>query len=203
MDPRLQAGFLGTGASLMADLTLLVYLLLIGPGMLVGFVLARHRLFVPYHKLVMTAITLLNWLLILYLMVVSYGQGVAPEVPQGLTQLAILLPTVHLLSGGAAQVLATYLVIRMWLEDILPDFVLVKNIKRVMRLTLSLWLVTVTLGFFTYIVWYVVPVNGSLPGPGEPGLSAPAATEEVQPSSQEPAAAPTLPSLEATAELEE
>ena len=47
MDPRLQPGLLGTGASLLADLTLLAYLLLIVPGMLAGFVFARRKHFEP------------------------------------------------------------------------------------------------------------------------------------------------------------
>jgi len=108
----------------------------------------------------------------------------------------------------AAQGLATYLVIRMWLENVLPAFLLVKNIKRTMRLTLSLWLVTAALGVFTYIVWYVAPVNALPTGPADPGINAPAATEEVQPATlgpvvtEEPDAAPDLPSPEATAELD-
>lgn len=208
MDPRLQAGFLGTGASLMADLTLLAYVLLIVPGMLAGFVLARRRLFVPHHKLVMTAITIVNWFLILFLMVVSYSQGVASEVPQGLAKLPILSPTVHLLFGAAAQALATYLVIRMWLENVLPDFMLVKNIKRMMRLTLVLWLVTVALGVVTYVAWYVTPADAQ-PAPSDaPAIIAPDATEEVVPATPEPAATtvpetePSPPPPEATDEVE-
>lgn len=154
MDPRLQPGFLGTGASLMADFTLLAYIFLLVPGMIVGFVFARRKMFEPYHKLTMTTIMLVNWALILFLMVVSYSRAVAPEVPQGLNQAFYLLPTIHLITGGIAQIVATYLVIRMWFENVLPDWFKVKNIKRPMRFTLAMWLITAALGIGIYFTWY-------------------------------------------------
>src|SRR5512147_2803435 len=115
MDPRTAAtGFLGTGASLAADVALLAYIFLIVPGMVVGFVFARRHKFSPHHKLTMTAITLVNWVIILYLMVVSYSRTVASNIPQGLNQPFFLSPTIHLVLGATAQIIATVLVLRMW-----------------------------------------------------------------------------------------
>lgn len=181
MDPRLQSGFLGTGASLMADLALLAYILLIVPAMVAGFIFARRRMYEPHHKLTMTTITLVNWALILYLMVNSYGQGVAPDVPARLGDLPVLSPSVHLLFGAAAQLLASVLVLRMWLENVLPQALLFKNIKRYMRAALALWLITAVLGIFTYLVWYVLPAPAA-------DAVAPPATQEVA-----PAAVPETP----------
>ncbi len=154
MDLRAEPGFLNTGASLLADITLLAYIFLIIPAMLVGFVFARRKMFEPYHKFVMTGITLFNWVLIFFIMAVSYGDSVAPNVPDELSDRNYLIPTIHLLTGGLAQLLATYLVIRMWFEKQLPDWFKVKNIKLFMRTTLALWLITALLGIGIYFTWY-------------------------------------------------
>jgi uncharacterized membrane protein YozB (DUF420 family) len=197
MDPRLQPGLLGTGASLLADLTLLAYLLLIVPGMLAGFIFARRGRYVPHHKLMMTAVTLFNWVLIVFLMAVSYRDGVAPEVPQGLGRLPILVPSVHLVLGAAAQLLATYLVLRMWLENRLPRWLLLRRFKHVMRLTLALWLVTAAFGTLTYTVWYLLPedVAEAAPAPEstvtpDSNIQSPVVTEEAAP--DDPPAAPVV-----------
>lgn len=182
MDPRLQPGFLGTGASLMSDLTLLAYLLLIVPAMLVGFVFARRKQFRPHHKVTMTAITLVNWALIAYLMAFSYSRGVAPGLPVSLGQASGLLPTVHLLLGGAAQLLASYAVYRMWREDAQVAAARrrgeqdvarywFRQAKPVMQATLALWLLTAALGVGTYAAFYLVP-------PASASATTPTATEE-------------------------
>ena len=182
MDPRLQPGLLGTGASLLADLTLLAYLLLIVPGMLAGFIFARRKHFEPHHKLVMTAVTLFNWVLIAFLMAVSYRDGVAPEVPQGLGRLPILVPSVHLVLGATAQLLATYLVLRMWLENRLPRWLLLRRFKNLMRLTLALWLATATFGALTYTVWYLLPEGVAVAAPDPQSTSTPTVSgSEIQP----------------------
>ena len=81
MNPYLQpAGFLGTGASLLADITLLAYVLLIVPGMIAGFVFARRGKHRPQHKLMMMTITVVNWLLILFLMLFAYRYDVAGNI---------------------------------------------------------------------------------------------------------------------------
>lgn len=169
-----QNGFLGTSASLTSDLTLLAYIFLLVPGMLIGFFFARRKWFEPHHKLTMTTITLLNWLLIAFVMIVSYSRSVAPQMPQGLSFPENLLPTIHLITGLTAQIIATYLVIRMWFENSLPESLKVSNIKRYMRLTLALWMITAALGITTYFVWYSTPVD-----PVTPAVETPVVTPEA------------------------
>ena len=196
-------GFLGTGASGLSDLTLLVYLFLLTPGMLLGFVFARRKMFVPHHKLTMTAIVVLNWVLIIILMFGSYGSGVAPYLAEYFSDPRISLPTLHAITGGLGQLLATYLALRMWFEKVLPPWIMVKNIKLYMRITLSLWLISVALGVVIYFTWYTSPAqagDGVTPAvTAEPAstdeptivILTPAATEEVgEPvATEEPAAA--------------
>jgi uncharacterized membrane protein YozB (DUF420 family) len=186
VDLRMMEGFLGTGASMLADLTLLAYVLLIVPGMIAGFVFARRRMFEPQHKYTMTGIVIFNWVLILWLMVFSYRDGVAPGVPDALGDVRVWLPTVHLGIGALAQLMATYLVLRMWFENVLPPALMVKNIKLYMRMTLAGWLIAALLGIGIYATWYVVPTvaGGEVPPP--------ASTEEVAPpeTTEEAAAQP-------------
>jgi uncharacterized membrane protein YozB (DUF420 family) len=185
MDLRLQPGFLGTGASLMADLTLVAYILLVLPAMLIGFYFARRQMFVPHHRAMMTLIVLINWAVILFLMIASYSQAVAPSVPGRLGEPPFLFPSIHLLFGATAQILATILLIRMWFEYRLPAWARFEPIKRYMRLTLALWIITVVLGVVTYVTWYGVPFTG---GPAEADVIAPVATEDAAPVATEDAA---------------
>jgi uncharacterized membrane protein YgcG len=171
---------LGTSATNTSDLVLLAYVFLLLPGMIIGFFFARRKLFVPYHKFTMTGITLVNWVLIAFVMVVSYSNYIAPYVPENFSDIRAVVATIHLLSGAIAQGLATYLVILMWTErtryeGMLPMFLRIRRIKTPMRLTLALWVTTVVLGLGIYFTWYVG-------GDEDPSaLAAPGATEQAEP----------------------
>jgi uncharacterized membrane protein YozB (DUF420 family) len=161
--------------------------------MLVGAVFARRKMFVPHHKMVMTAIVLLNWVLIGVVMLTSYTQGVAPSVPAKLNERFFLTPSVHLALGAAAQILGTILVLRMWLEVSLPGWLKFEPIKFWMRLTLVLWLLTATLGVATYVTWYGVPFAARAASPtGGTGDSnaTPEATMEATREAADPNATP-------------
>jgi len=160
-----------------STIVLLIYIFFLVPAMLVGFGFARRKLFRPHHKLVMTSITIINWILILIVMQASYRSVVAPTLPDGLSEAMYLIPTLHLVTGGIAQLLATYLVIMMWFEKSLPKWFVIHKIKTPMRLTLSLWILTAVLGLGIYIVWNA-PV-----GAGD-NLS-PVSTEEAPISTEE------------------
>jgi uncharacterized membrane protein YozB (DUF420 family) len=191
----LTPGFLGTEASLLADITLVIYVLIIVPTLLIGFVFARRRLFVPHHKMVMTLVTLVNWVFILWVMAVTYSQTVAPGLPGNLTDVQAWLPTVHLVTGALSQLLATYLVGRMWLEKVLPRWLMVQNIKRYMRFTLATWLLTALLGLGIYTVYYVPEVQALVvpPSATEAAVPAPVITDEPVSTEQvQPAATPEV-----------
>lgn len=202
------AGFLGTGASLLADLALLAYVLLLVPGMLAGFYFARRRMYRPQHRTVMTLITLFNWFLILFLMVTAYRFDVAAGIGAQPDNLRYLVPTIHALFGLPAQLLATNNIFQMWREerqvksakargekDVSRYYF--KNAKTYMRLTLALWLITAVLGVTTYLIRYEVlrpagdasvPAATEEPAPTATELPPPAATEEPAPAATEPAA---------------
>ncbi len=160
-----------------SDLILLAYVILIVPAMLVGFFFARRKMFEPYHKFTMTTITIVNWILILVVMLPTYL-----SLPRDPSQPHFLVPTIHLIPGAIAQILATYLVIRMWFEKQLPNWFKVQNIKLFMRTTLTLWIITALLG----VLNWAVLTRGFLSNPNvAPGAIS---TEQAAPSGTQSAA---------------
>lgn len=181
-------GFLGTGASLLADITLLAYLLLIVPGMLIGFVFARRKMFRPYHKYTMTTIMIVNWLLIIFLMLAAFTFDVSGNIAQQPGNARYLMPVIHGILGLSAQLLGSYVVFRMFREDAQKSAAKKRGekdlsryyfnrAKTFMRVTLALWLLTALLGIGNYVVRYeVLPAFnlGSAP-------AAPVETQEPEP----------------------
>lgn len=193
-DLRLVAGFLGTGASRASDISLLAYVFLLVPGMIYGYVAARRQLFVPQHKYAMTFVTVLNWAIIAYLMGVSFS-GAVPYY-ENRDPSKLIIPLIHLITGGIAQILATVSLIRMWFEYRLPPLLRYEPIKPQMRLTLALWLITAALGIGIYITWYGVPLQPRPETPAEqvPPGGTPEATQDANATpaaTEDPNATPT------------
>ncbi|MBZ0295944.1 MAG: hypothetical protein K8L99_25515 [Anaerolineae bacterium] len=198
MDLHLEPpGFLGTGASLLADLSLLAYLLLIIPLLLIGVFYARRGLHRPHHKWIMIGITAINWLLILLLMIASYRLDVTEGIFREPGEFRYLLPTIHGILGLPAQLLATYVVYRMLREDFQiarakkrgetdVERYWFKQAKWTMWVITGLWLLTMLFGVSTYLVRYnileVEALDLVVPPPvdtEEPGIDPPVATEDV------------------------
>ncbi len=194
MNPYLEPpGFLGTGASLLADVTLVAYLLLIIPAMAAGYIYARRGKHRPHHKWIMTAITLVNWILIVFLMFAAYRFDVAGNIGAQPTNTRYLLPVLHGLLGIPAQLLATFVILRMLLEDWQvgrakrrgekdTSRYWFRRAKPVMRLTMVLWLATAALGVVSYLTRYEVIPAYAVGGQVVP----PVATEELLPPVETP-----------------
>jgi cytochrome b561 len=137
-----------------------------------------------------------NWLLIIFLMLAAFTGDVAPNLRENAAQPRYLVPGVHTLFGLPAQLLATFIVLRMLWEDWqvarakgrgetdLQRYWF-KPAKWIMRLTLALWIITASLGIVSYLVRYnvinigdtIVPAPAATEEAGQP--SEPAATEEA------------------------
>lgn len=215
MNPYLQpSGFLGNGASLLADLALLAYILLLVPGMIAGLVFARQGKHRPHHKRVMITITTINWILIIFLMIFAYRYDVASNIGQQPGNPRYLVPVIHGVLGLIAQVLATYVIYRMLKEE--RDVAAAKkrgepkekysryyfnNAKYFMRTILTLWLLTSLLGIFNYLIRYdILPhyqAAQSIPAvTQEPAATVePAATPDVV-TTDEPASTPDVVTTE-------
>ncbi|OGO12852.1 MAG: hypothetical protein A2Z66_05390 [Chloroflexi bacterium RBG_13_66_10] len=146
-------GFLGTGASLLADLNLLAALLILG-GLLIGFAAARSKS-VAAHQYIQTAMVLLFLVLIVFIMEVSYWENVNPGIPERIGEASYAMPAVHAAIGGVAEVCGLYLVLLM--NGWMPKALRVRKWKTLMRVTLTLFILVGVLGVATYYVWYILP----------------------------------------------
>jgi len=179
-------GFLGTGASLLADIALLAYILLIVPSMIIGYVFARQGKHRPQHQIAMTFVTAINWFFIIFLMLVAYNFDVVDNMATQPGNVRYLLPTLHGLLGLPAQVLATFIIVRMFIEDRAVaaakrrgetkfNQYWWKQAKLIMQIAFGLWLATAALGILTYLIRYDV-----LPSSPQQGVSVlPVMTEAV------------------------
>jgi predicted lipoprotein with Yx(FWY)xxD motif/uncharacterized membrane protein YozB (DUF420 family) len=195
-------GFLGTGASLLADVTLIAYILLIVPGMVLGYIFARTNRHRPHHRNLMIGITAVNWLLILWVMVAAFNFDVAANIGAQPSNPRYLYPSIHSALGLVAQLLATYIIFRMIREDVQVAAAKARgednlsrywftSAKPTMRLVLALWLVTAVLGFVNYVVRYnVVNLGGAGGEVVATEEAAPLATEDAAPVEASEEAAP-------------
>lgn len=142
-------GFLGTSANLTADLVLVVTIIL-GVVGTYGAIHAHRKNF-SRHCPVMAVAALLNWIPVLigmvpmWLVILKGSQLLA-------TGTFYTIPIFHGILGGISQLLMTYTVVRMyWIKQLPP-----KNPLWLMRITITLWILSVIGGIGVYIVSYVI-----------------------------------------------
>ncbi len=158
-------GFLGTGASLGSDLSLVVQVIFF-LALTVGVFMQRRGRY-RAHDLIQTPVVILNFFFIIFIMLASFRQQeVARTLPQRPTDPYYLSAAAHGLLGFVAQALATYCLLAG--HNILP-----RNIGRlryVMWTTYLTWTAAFLFGVATYYVWYVrdggqtAALNGAAPG---------------------------------------
>jgi hypothetical protein len=141
------SGFLGSRAPLIADLTL-ISLWALGAVAVGGWVLARRKGF-PTHCRLMAWVTFLAYLPILVRMVPTWV-GLARLGSAAFAQQATVVPFMHGVTGGLAQLLMTYTVVRMnWRRRWPP-----RRPLWLMRISLALWLLSTLGGTGVYLLLY-------------------------------------------------
>jgi plastocyanin/uncharacterized membrane protein YozB (DUF420 family) len=166
-------GFLGTNATFLADLNLLVQILM-GIALLYGMRLARKKRF-KEHKYCQTAVMILNLVMIFLVMAPSFHKQVQPQIPARLGDAYYGVSAVHAGLGTLAEVLGIYIVL-VAATKILPRALRFKRFKRWMRIELALWWIVILLGVGTYYFWYVAPepaTNAQKAAATEPAATAP------------------------------
>ena len=143
-------GLLGTGASLKADINLVIQLLM-GIALLLGMILARRRHY-HAHAICQGSVMLLNLVMIALIMLPSFRLGVLPGLPGGLGKAYYSVATLHATLGAIAQLLGLYIVLRAG-TNLLPQVLRFENYKLWMRTGLILWWTVIALGIATYYVW--------------------------------------------------
>ncbi len=147
-------GFLGTNASFLADLNLLVQIGM-GIALLYGMRLARKKRF-KEHKYCQTAVMILNLVMIFLIMAPSFHRQVQPQIPSRLGDAYYGVSAIHAGLGTLAEVLGIYIVL-VAATKILPRALRFKRFKRWMRFELALWWIVILLGVGTYYFWYIAP----------------------------------------------
>ncbi|MBK8903318.1 MAG: DUF420 domain-containing protein [Anaerolineaceae bacterium] len=145
-----QSGFLGTDASFITDLTLLLEIFFF-IAICVG-VVAQRRGQYKLHDWIQTPVVILNLFLILFVMASSFvGQRVISTLPQRPSDAYYLVVALHAALGLAAEGLAIY--------GLLAGFqILPRRIGRLrywMWATFALWTAALVAGVATYYVWYM------------------------------------------------
>jgi uncharacterized membrane protein YozB (DUF420 family) len=190
---RNAAGFLGTQATLLTDINLVVQILFY-IVLCLGIVAQRKQKYHLHDKL-QTPVVVLNLLFILLVMIPS-ARFVVREIPARLSETYFLIPTVHMVLGTLAEGLAIYCMLAGF--KILPRKI--GTLRYFMWATFTLWTAAVIFGIGIYIIWYGMPY-----GPTPAGSSAVVAEhdEETVVAEQADEAEAGQPEAEEVAEVAE
>lgn len=152
---QLKAPLFGTRIPLGAGLNAVAQVIMI-VSLLIGWHFARVKA-IRKHRRIQTTVVMVNWLAILFVMGVTFF---GPEVlrnPRGASDLVVLFEMGHGGAGMLAAVLGGYLVVRMAFERVLPDWFQVKNFRRLMRITIVIWLLIGVGGLGLFTMKYLLP----------------------------------------------
>lgn len=185
MDRR---GFLGTNASVAADVSLLagIFIALL---LTLGVVMAVRRRY-STHRWIQSTAVVLNIVQVLAIMVGSFRRSAEPGIPERLGQPYYLVVTLHAAIGSIALLLGAFVALRG--NELVPRFLKFNNYKLWMRSAYGLYMLATLAGIWTYVTWYAgAPARAALPQaspaaaqPQAPNASAAAATAAAQPVAQ-------------------
>jgi uncharacterized membrane protein YozB (DUF420 family) len=147
-------GFLGTPASLAADLNLVVQIAM-GVALIAGAFLARARRYAA-HGACMATVLLLNLVAIVAVMWPSFDQLVLPRLGRHLNRPYFAVATIHGVFGGMAELLGLYILLVAG-TNIVPKAWRFRRWKLWMRVELVLWMAVLLSGVATYMLWYTSP----------------------------------------------
>jgi uncharacterized membrane protein YozB (DUF420 family) len=147
-------GFLGTHASFLSDLTLIL-ILLTAILFTIGWQLARHGHF-EAHRWVQTVTACLNAIVVLGVMIKSYIVHILPGIPGKLLQGDYAVTTVHAIIGMFGLLLGIFVVLRG--NERVPNALRFKNYKLFMRISYVLYMLATLLGVIVYSMVYVLGI---------------------------------------------
>lgn len=145
-------GFLGTQASMLVDIELVV-LILAAILFTIGWRLAVGRHF-RAHRWIQTGAGILNAAVVLGSMISSYWNYVLPGLPAKLNQAYFAVPTVHAAVGLVTFTLGVFVVLRG--NGLVPKPLQFSNYKGFMRTSYALYMLATAIGVSVYLVWYRV-----------------------------------------------
>jgi uncharacterized membrane protein YozB (DUF420 family) len=113
--------------------------------------LARRRRY-RAHGICQSGVMLLNLVLIAWIMLPSFQEGVLPRLPGDLHRAYYWVPALHAALGSAAQLLGLFIIWRAG-TGLVPAALRFENYKLWMRTELILWWVVIFFGLATYWAW--------------------------------------------------
>jgi plastocyanin len=144
-------GFLGTNASVLADLSLVLGIV-VALMLTVGMLLAVTRRY-NAHRWVQTVAVSLNVVQVLAIMVASFFKSAAPGIPQKLNEPFYSAALIHAALGFITLIFGTFVMLRG--NKLVPQALRFKNYKLFMRTAYALYIAVTLLGVWVYSVWYV------------------------------------------------
>jgi uncharacterized membrane protein YozB (DUF420 family) len=144
-------GFLGTHATFISDLTLIL-ILLTAVSFTIGWQLARRKHY-EAHRWVQTVTVCINAIIVLSAMIRSYVVHILPGIPGKLLQGDYAITTVHAIVGLAGLLLGIFVVLRA--NKLVPKILRFKNYKLFMRTAYALYMLATLLGVIVYLEVYI------------------------------------------------
>jgi uncharacterized membrane protein YozB (DUF420 family) len=147
-------GFLGTKATLRADLTLV---LILTTALLfnIGFYLARRKNF-KAHRWVQTGAVVLNSAVVLISMVTSFIIHILPGIPARLGQGDYAVTSMHAIIGTIGLIFGIFVALRG--NGLVPKILQFSNYKLFMRWAYALYMLSTLGGVVIYIVVYILGI---------------------------------------------
>jgi plastocyanin len=146
-------GFLGTNASLVSDLSLVLGVL-VALTLTVGVIMAVRRKY-NIHRWIQSSAVTLNVLQVLTVMVGSFSKSASPGIPSKLNETYYALAVGHGLLGLTTLLLGVFIAIRA--NELLPPFLRFlrfHNFKLFMRTAYCLYMLSTAAGVALYVTWY-------------------------------------------------
>jgi plastocyanin len=143
-------GFLGTNASLLSDITL-VMSLSVAIILTIGVYMAIKKRFV-IHRWLQTTAVVLNASLVLLVMIGSFAKSATPGIPEKIDQPYYYVALIHGLIGVVAFLFGSFVALRG--NELVPTALKFNNYKRFMRIAYGLYMLATVLGVTVYVTWY-------------------------------------------------
>jgi len=145
------AGFLGTSASFQSDLSLIL-VLLSAILFTIGWRLAVGKHYVA-HRWVQTSAAILNGIVVLGVMVISFDTHILPGIPAKLLEGDYALTTFHAIVGTVGFLFGIFVVLRA--NGLMPKPLRFNNYKLFMRTAYILYMLATFMGVIVYVVVYI------------------------------------------------
>lgn len=143
-------GFLGTNASVLADISLVLGIV-VAVLLTIGMLLAVMRRF-EAHRWVQTTAVTINVVQVLTIMVGSFFKSAAPGIPQRIGETYYQAALIHAALGFITLIFGTFVMLRG--NKLVPQALRFKNYKLFMRTAYGLYILVTLLGLWVYFTWY-------------------------------------------------